>query len=139
MIRSRRHMRVRIVNGGSGLSRVLVHAIALLRRHRRPKLPVDASALHAAADGPLAVHPAQAILAVSRRKAVAADQPILFVRALAIADAPALGLLQCSAGFPQTGGAILVGLAANAGSAVLLVARLSFRQVAACGRGDACD
>jgi hypothetical protein len=63
----------------------------------------------------------------------------LFVRALAIADAPALGLLQCSAGFPQTGGAILVGLAANAGSAVLLVARLSFRQVAACGRGDACD
>ncbi len=69
----------------------------------RPKLSVDASALYAAADGPLATHPAQAVGAVSPRKAVAAHQMILFVRALAVAETPALGFLQCSAGFTQAG------------------------------------
>lgn len=109
---------------------------ALLRRHRRSQLPVDASAFDTAADCPFAAHTAQAVLALSRGKAVAAEQAIALIRILVVARAPVPGFIQCGRRFAQAGGAILLCLAADAGCAVLLVACASIRQVRACGCGD---
>lgn len=98
----------RVVDGARPHPLAALRAISLVRRRRRAQFPVDASALDAAADGPLAAHPAQAILPVFCLMHVASSQLILFVPTDPDAEVAAPRLVQGSAGFPQAGGAILV-------------------------------
>ena len=106
-------------------------SVALRWDHRCHELTVDSTSLNTAARIAFAAHPPHAVLAIFRGLPVASEQSILFELALTVAEAPASGLLERSAGFPQAGGAVLARLAVVACSAVPLVDHLSVRQAAA--------